>query len=1037
MKFRISSFDFRMVRRILILLALLWAGGWLLFRTGAGRDLVVRSIQSTTHGRLQLEDPSGDWPQRGQVARIVVSDAEGTWLILSNLTWYVDLRDLLRPPWRIQFLAAETVDVLRPPVRAASAKPARVPRLQLPEVRVEHLRYALPNQASAPLDVEVRVALEHAAAGWWAQGEARDPATGAHLDLAVQRGQTLKLSARLREIRGGPVARYWPRSQGQMTTTVWAERGAAGWQGSLHALTTNSEASAAWRRTLDGTWQADVRATHLAWRVLGRPLQVESGRLEWQPRERRGHYAVAARWDDEPLWAEGVLLRRADELSLPHMLITADGVRARVYVSRRDAWSAEARYSFQGGGAVQRWLPEAWDAQGRGTISWDDGEFSLRAVLPRLQSPAGEVEQLRVEMQRTAEGALSFDVGAATWQREHRELFREGHVKGRAERTNLAWNVEISGAQARHGHFPVSLFAPFLLTHDEQGWTWSEARWAVAEGELTTHGRAGAEVAAEVTWKAVPVASLLAEVVPGLSGDWEGHLALRGTPAQPELKLTTHLENVYLRPEVAGVDLAPADVRLTLATGQGRAALEVTWAGWSDEPLRAEGEGPLRWSLRPWSVVVPSNEAGRASFRGEFDLARLERVFDLRGTRLRGRVDGALDLSGSLQQPVVQGRVSLQDGRVDAPATGTSLRDIRLVVEGDRERLRVREGSANDGGAGRLMLAGDVQFDPVRHFPVAAELRLQRAEVWQRGGSRAVIDGALLLTGQLRNWQVRGELTVPDAQVKLGRRRAAIPRLPVQGLIEESAEPAAPSRSTEWGKQVALGVKIRVPSGAEISGRGLEATWRADVQVGGTLAAPAVSGNVQARRGYFLFMGRRFDLENAWVGLDGRVPPAPVMNVLATSRAGDMVARLQASGPVREPVLELTSDPAYPQDEILSRLLFGKSADSISAFQAVRLAHGLNVLRGKGNTLDVLDRGQSLLRVDQLDLRQDSEQGAVSSVAVGKYIGRRVFVQGETALDGSGDVIAVEVDLAPSLTLQTEASPGIREGIGLKWRRDY
>jgi len=103
----------------------------------------------------------------------------------------------------------------------------------------------------------------------------------------------------------------------------------------------------------------------------------------------------------------------------------------------------------------------------------------------------------------------------------------------------------------------------------------------------------------------------------------------------------------------------------------------------------------------------------------------------------------------------------------------------------------------------------------------------------------------------------------------------------------------------------------------------------------------------------------------------------------------------------------------------------------------VRLAHGLNVLRGKGNTLDVLDRGQSLLRVDQLDLRQDSEQGAVSSVAVGKYIGRRVFVQGETALDGSGDIIAVEVDLAPSLTLQTEASPGIREGIGLKWRRDY
>jgi autotransporter translocation and assembly factor TamB len=1037
MRFQISHFKFRRVRQVLILLALLWAGGWLLFRTGAGRDLVVRSIQSTAHGRLQIEGPTGDWPQRGQVARIMVSDADGSWLILSNLTWHVELRDLLRPPWRIKTLAAEAVDVLRPPVRSVSAKPARVPRLQLPEVRVKHLRYALPNHASVALDVEARVALEHAARGWWAQGDVRDPATGAHLDLAAQSGETTKLSVRLRETRGGPLARYWPRSQGQMTTTVWAERGAAGWQGSLHALTTNSEASVAWHCLPDGTWQADVRATNLAWRVLGRLLQVESGRLAWQPQERRGHYAVAARWEDEPLWAEGVLLRRADELSLPHMLITADGVRARVYVSRRDEWTAEARYSFQPGGAVQRWLPEAWDAEGRGTFSWDDGAFSLRAVLPRLQSPAGEVEQLRVDIQRAAAGKLMFDVGAVAWRREHGEGLREVQLKGHAERTNRSWTVEINGAQARHGAFPVSLFAPFLLTHDEQGWTWSTARWAVAEGELTTHGRAGAELAAEVTWKAVPVASLLADAVPGLSGDWEGHLALHGTPAQPELKLTTHLEKVYLRPEVAGVELSPADVRLSLGAAGGRAELEVTWAGWSDEPLHAEGEGPLRWSLRPWSLSVPSNEAGRASFRGRFDLAQLERVFDLRGTRLRGRVDGALDLSGSLQQPVVQGRVSLQDGRVDAPATGTSLRDIRLVVEGDRERLRVLEGAARDGDGGRLTLEGDVQFDPVRHFPVDATLRLARAEIWQRGGSRAVVDGALQLTGELRNWQVRGELNVPEAQVKLGRRRTAIPRLPVQGLTEESTDPVTPPRTAVWGKQVALSIKVRVPGGAEISGRGLEADWRADVHVGGTLAAPAVSGNVQARRGYFLFMGRRFDLENAWVGLDGRVPPAPVMNVMATSRAGDLVARLQASGPVREPVLELTSDPAYPQDEILSRLLFGKSADSISAFQAVRLAHGLNVLRGKGSTLDVLDRGQSLLRVDQLDLRQDSEQGSVSSVAVGKYIGRRVFVQGETALDGSGDVIAVEVDLAPSLTLQTEASPGIREGIGLKWRRDY
>lgn len=1037
MRFQISNFRWARIRRILVVLTLFGVGGWLLFRTGAGRDLVVRSMQTMAGGRVQLDGPSGDWPQRGQVARLAVSDAEGAWLVISNLTWQLDMRDLLRAPFQVREVRAEWAEVARLPTRNATTRPSRGPRLQLPEVRVAQLRGEPLMRMGLATALAVRVSVERNRAGWWVLGEAREVTTESQWDMALQAGSRTQVSLSVRETRGGAVTRYWPASQGRMTTTVWAERGASGWHGSLEAISATGAVGAAWQRSSTGEWSADVRATNVIWHLLARPLALRSGRLRWEPAARRGHYAVAGDWAGEPWWAEGVALRRPEEWSFPHMLLTADGVRTRAYVRRRDGWSAEARFSFQTNGAVQRWLPPDWDAEARGTLSWRHGALDVRAILPGVRVPAGRLDRVQVDLHRAADGVVTFDAGLATGWRGPHQLLSEVHVKGRLARSGADVSVELLGAQARLGNFPVALYQPFLITHDTHGWTWSTARWAVAEGDFTTTGRAGEVMNLRATWTNVPVASVLAERAPGLTGLWSGELNVRGRAGEPELDATTHLAELYVRPEVAGVEWSPADLQASFSVARGRGRLDVALAGWSDQPVRAEGEGPLRWSLRPWQVSVPRQEEGRASMRGRFELAQLERMFDLRGARLRGVVEGALDVSGSLEQPEVKGQVVLQDGRLDAPATGTSLRDIQVRLEGDRERLRIREGSARDAGDGRLRLEGDILFDPDQHFPVDARLRLQRAEVWQRGGSRAVVEGALRLTGRLRAWRVDGDLTVPEVEVKLGRRRAAVPSLPVQGLIESAVAPATRAQAPGWSQQVALGVNVRVPGRAEISGRGLEANWRAEIKVEGTLAAPAVSGGVQARRGYFLFMGRRFDLETAWVGLDGRVPPAPDLNVIATSRAGDLVARLQASGPLREPALELTSDPAFPQDEILSRLLFGKSADSISAFQAVRLAHGLNVVRGKGSTLDVLDRGQSLLRVDQLDLRQDSEQGAVSSVAVGKYIGRRVFVQGETALDGRGDVIAVDVDLAPSLTLQTEASPGIREGIGLKWRRDY
>lgn len=234
-----------------------------------------------------------------------------------------------------------------------------------------------------------------------------------------------------------------------------------------------------------------------------------------------------------------------------------------------------------------------------------------------------------------------------------------------------------------------------------------------------------------------------------------------------------------------------------------------------------------------------------------------------------------------------------------------------------------------------------------------------------------------------------------------------------------------------------LDLDLDAPARVFIRGRGLDSEWRGRLHIGGTLDEPVYSGALNVMRGRFLFLGRRFGLERAVISLDGRVPPDPQLDIHAAVGTAGITAQLGLTGSWRSPTWALTSEPPLPDDEIMARLLFNREADRITALQAIRLAYSLNMLRGGGGAFDILGQGQNLLRVDQLDLKQDAGDPALTSIAVGKYVSDRLYVEGEKSLTGQGDTIMVELELSRSLRLQTTHSPQLREGLRLNWHRDY
>ncbi|WP_456256894.1 translocation/assembly module TamB domain-containing protein, partial [Campylobacter jejuni] len=79
------------------------------------------------------------------------------------------------------------------------------------------------------------------------------------------------------------------------------------------------------------------------------------------------------------------------------------------------------------------------------------------------------------------------------------------------------------------------------------------------------------------------------------------------------------------------------------------------------------------------------------------------------------------------------------------------------------------------------------------------------------------------------------------------------------------------------------------------------------------------------------------------------------LDIVAQGEANSVTATISISGSAQQPVIAFSSTPSLPEEELLSRILFGSSITQISAPEAVQLAAALASLRSGGG-LDPINK---------------------------------------------------------------------------------
>lgn len=452
--------------------------------------------------------------------------------------------------------------------------------------------------------------------------------------------------------------------------------------------------------------------------------------------------------------------------------------------------------------------------------------------------------------------------------------------------------------------------------------------------------------------------------------------------------------------------------------------------------------GPLPATGGDWADRLRAAPLG-GGIRYDGNADTLFSLTGLAGQSIAGPVALAADFSCRVADPCLSGIVRGQGLTYENVAYGTRLTHVDFSGRFTGGTLDLGAFSARAGN-GTIKASGRIGLSAAEGYPMDLAATLADARLARSEALSASATGTVRLTKQAGQAAVlSGELRLPETRYQIVREGAAsVPRLtgvrfkPDRRAARITGDEAAPPAGNLF-PSLRLDLRLRAEDRLHVTGMGLDSEWGASFDLTGTSAAPRLTGQVRLVRGTLDFAGHSFGLQEGRITFTGGPVNDPAVAIAATDDIGDLAVSVRVSGRATDPQVTFSSTPALPDDEVLSRVLFGSSIANLSAIQAVQLASSLNALRASGGGLNPLGRLRSATGLSRLRiLASDEASGRGTALAAGHYLTDDIYV--ELITDARGfTATQLEVSLTRWLSLLSQAGGSGANSVNLRIRKDY
>jgi autotransporter translocation and assembly factor TamB len=525
----------------------------------------------------------------------------------------------------------------------------------------------------------------------------------------------------------------------------------------------------------------------------------------------------------------------------------------------------------------------------------------------------------------------------------------------------------------------------------------------------------------------------LAGLEESLGGRVTGWITANGPLPRPALSAELRWDGPQLG------EIAAQSIAVTLATTAGVLRGDGRIRAKDQDLLRAQFATP--WSSRTdLSRALESPETLLLVTGTDLDLALAQELVPASVRQVEGKANVRIELRGGKPEPTLSGELAVANASCDLPALAQRVGPLDARVSLTRDAVRVDSFKLRAGTTGVADVRGEVRLASLRPSVADLEVHLDDFPVRWQTMLQTHAFGSVTLRGPVESLVAQGHLELRKLRYSLAG--GTDPLLGEVTVRDSSVEPRRPRPKRDevpafWDK-ASVDVRVTIPNDGRVQGQGanLEIAGQLDAKKspGGPLA---VKGAIDTTHGSYRIRGKTFIVELAHVEFTGRPDLDPDLDVRAMHRVRNIRVYAIVRGRASAPSIQLSSDPPYPQDDVLALLLFGKTRDELSQQQAGALQSALAGTAGVAAIESLSNRLGFDIPIDTVEV-EDSKSTSETTLGVGGYITEDVFVRYGRGLGSEAENnVRVDWRFQKRWSVETSLSTRGDSSVDLVWTYDY
>jgi autotransporter translocation and assembly factor TamB len=411
-------------------------------------------------------------------------------------------------------------------------------------------------------------------------------------------------------------------------------------------------------------------------------------------------------------------------------------------------------------------------------------------------------------------------------------------------------------------------------------------------------------------------------------------------------------------------------------------------------------------------------------------------------TNVTGTLEAHVRLTGTMDDPRPEGAITVADGALTVPPTGVNYTNLAGRIELQPDRLHIDQLTILDNHQSALTLTGDLSIRERQLGGVQLYVNANDFKVIDNEMGNVRIESSLEINGELRAPNIGGYFGVTTGEVNLDEIVALAGPSAYSTAPTEFVTPTGPEQppaASSVFDGLRMDVSLYVPNDLVIKSQSLQTPGSPiglgalNATLGGDLRAMKEAGGrvrlvgaVNTVRGTYDFQGRRFEiLRDGAVHFDGTDDLNPRLDLRTRRIIQAVEAFVNIRGTLKEPQIELRSNPPLEQADILALVVFNQPLSQLGEGEQVTLAARAQALAASAVVGQLAQSIGGALNLDTFEIELAPETGTDALVTLGQQVGRNLYLKVQ---QGVGDQaltnVILEYELMRWLRLQTNVVQG-------------